>query len=60
MKSTMSEQLEFDLWIEERFSHWELVHAETQWSRINYLKNTRQCEFYDSPTSMHTIVRYRV
>lgn len=55
-----AEQLEFDLWVEERFSYVEMVHAEIYSSRINYLKNTRKVEFYDSPTSMHTLVRYRV
>lgn len=56
----MSEQLEFDLWVEERFSHLEMIHAEIYSSRINYLKNTRECYFYESPTSMHTLVRYKV
>lgn len=55
-----AEQLEFDLWVEERFSHEEMVNANVYFSRINYLKNTRQVEMYVSPYSMRTIVRYRV
>lgn len=54
------QQLEFDLWVEERFSHVEMIHAEIYSSRINYLKNTRHVEMYESPTSMHTLVRYKV
>lgn len=54
------EQLEFDLWVEERFSMVDMVHAEIYSSRVNYLKNTRHVEMYQSPVSMHTIVRYRV
>lgn len=56
----MSEQLEFDLWVEERFSYVDMVHAETGWSRLNYLNNTRKVEMYESPMSMHIIARYRV
>lgn len=54
------EQLELDLWVEERFSYTEMVKAETHWSRLNYLKNTRKCEMYESPMSMHIVVRYWV
>lgn len=53
-------QLEFELWVEERFSEVEMVRAETRWSRANILKNTRKVEMYSSPVSMHTIIRYRV
>lgn len=54
------EQLEFDLWVEERISYDEVLRAEIYSSRFNYLKNTRRCEVYQSPHTMHTIVRYRV
>jgi len=58
---TVMEQLEFDLWAEERFSDLEIVRAEIYSSRFNYLKNThRQWEVYYSPVSMHTILRYKI
>lgn len=53
-------ELELELWVERRFTAQEMLVAETRWSEFNFLKNTRQCEVYHSPTSMHTFVRYRV
>lgn len=56
----MSEQLEFDLWVERRFTAIEMIRAEIHSSEFNYLRNTRECQVYMSPMDMHTIVRYRV
>lgn len=57
----MAEQLELDLWVEERFSEYETM-TNPRWSELKYklFTDRRDVQFRRSLTSMHVTVRYRV